>query len=203
MTNSIDTRHFKDLTQKDPEDVCNRALCRYNRNRDYYTLSVWGEDYAIYPGGSKIIRIRDGKSDINIFFGLFILHYLLTSKAMPINKEWISEKDIPGGVTFFRGPHAIPTRLIVNRYGNNIDGFRKKCEQLGGIPLHMADQAYSFKTAPRIPVAVLLWEEDGEFPAESKILFDRSIAEHLALDIIFGLTVEICTRVADLPIYPI
>ena len=59
------------------------------------------------------------------------------------------------------------------------------------------------KWPPRIPVAVLLWEEDGDFPDESKILFDRSIAEHLALDIIFGLTVEICTRVAGLPIYPL
>ena len=64
----------------------------------------------------------------------------------------------------------------------------------------MADQAYSFRIAPRTPVAVLLWEGDNEFPAESKLLFDRTIVEHLALDIIFGLTVEICTRVSDLTI---
>jgi len=60
-----------------------------------------GEEYGIYPGESKILRIRDDNADINIFFGLFILHYLLTSKAIPISKEWISEKDIPGGVGFF------------------------------------------------------------------------------------------------------
>ena len=41
---------------------------------------------------------------------------------------------------------------------------------------------------------------DDEFPAESKILFDRTIIEHLALDIIFALAVEICTRVAYFPI---
>jgi len=200
MTNSIDTCHFQDLAGKDPEDVCTRALCHYDSNKGCYTLSVWGEDYNIYPGESKIIRIRDDKSDINIFLGLFMVHYLLTSKAIPISKEWISEKDIPGGVAFFQGPHAIPTHLIAKRYGDNIGGFCKRCEQLDGIPLHMADQAYSFRIAPRTPVAVLLWEGDDEFPAESKILFDRTIVEHLALDIIFGLTVEICTRVADFTI---
>ena len=200
MTNSIDTCHFQDLAGKDPEDVCRRALCHYDSNKGCYTLSIWSEDYMIYPGESKIIRIRDNKSDINIFLGLFMVHYLLTSKAMPISKEWVSEKDIPGGVAFFRGPHAIPTHLIVKRYGDNIGGFCKRCEQLDGIPLHMADQAYSFRIAPRIPVTVLLWEGDDEFPAESKILFDRTIAEHLALDIIFGLTVEICTRVSDFTI---
>jgi len=200
MTNAIDTCHFQDLAGKDPEEICRRALCRYDSNKGCYTLSVWGEDYGIYPGESKIIRIREDKSDINTFLGLFIVHYLLTSKAIPISKEWISEKDIPGGVAFFRGPHAIPTYLIEKRYGDNMGGLCNTCEQLDGIPLDMADKAYSFKIAPRIPVAVLLWKGDDEFPAESKILFDRTIVEHLALDIIFALAVEICTRVADFPI---
>jgi len=200
MTNAIDTCHFQDLAGKDPEEICRRALCRYDSNKGCYTLSVWGEDYGIYPGESKIIRIREDKSDINTLLGLFIVHYLLTSKAIPISKEWISEKDIPGGVAFFRGPHAIPTYLIEKRYGDNMGGLCNTCEQLDGIPLDMADKAYSFKIAPRIPVAVLLWKGDDEFPAESKILFDRTIIEHLALDIVFALAVEICTRVADFPI---
>ena len=197
MTNSIDTCHFQDLAEKDPEDVCTRALCSYDGNKDCYTLTVWGEDYNIYPGESEIVRIRDNSSDINIFLGLFLVHYLLTSKAVPISKEWVSEKDIPGGAAFFRGPHAIPTNQIVKRYGDNIDGFSERCRQLDGTPMQMADQAYSFRIAPRIPAAVLLWEGDNEFPPESKILFDRTIAEHLALDIIFGMTVEICTKIAN------
>ena len=200
MTNSIDTCHFQDLAGKDPEDVCRRALCSYDGNKECYTLSVWGEDYNIYPGESKIIRIWDNNSDVNIFLGLFMVHYLLTSRAIPMSKEWISEKDIPGGVAFFRGPHAIPTRLIVKRYGDNLGGFCERCEQLDGTPLHMADKAYSFRIAPRTPIAVLLWEGDDEFPAESRLLFDRTTVEHLALDIIFGLTVEVCTRISDFTI---
>ena len=197
MTKSIDTCHFQDLAEKDPEDVCRRALCSYDINEKCYTLPIWGEEYRIYPERSKVVRIRDDKPDINIFLGLFIVHYLLTSKAIPISKEWISEKDIPGGVTFFRGPHAIPTHLIEKRYGDNIGAFCNTCEQLDGIPLDMADKAYSFKIAPRTPAAVLLWKRDDEFPAESKILFDSTIVEHLALDIIFALAVEICSKVVD------
>ena len=200
MTRVIDICHFQDLTRMDPEDVCRRALCRYDGNKGYYTLSVWGEDYAIYPDESRITHPGDDKSDINALLGLFIVHYLLTAKEIPINKEWISVKDIPGGVTFFRGPHTIPTYQIEKRYGNNVIGFCDTCEQLGGILLDMADKAYSFKIAPRIPVAILLWKGDDEFPVESKILFDRSIIEHLALDVVFSLAVEICARVADFQI---
>ena len=200
MTRVIDSCHFQDLAQKDPEDVCRRALCRYDDNTGCYTLSVWGEDYGIYPAESRIIRPGDDKSDINTLLGLFMVHYLLTAKEIPIGKEWISEKDIPGGTTFFRGPHEIPAYLIEKQYGNNVGGFCDACEQLGGMPLHMADRAYSFRIAPRIPVAILLWKGDDEFPAESKMLFDRTIIEHLALDVVFSLAVEICTRVADFAI---
>jgi len=47
----------------------------------------------------------------------------------------------------------------------------------------------------RIPVAVPLWEGNDEFAPESKILYDKSITEHLASDIVFALAVDICTRI--------
>jgi hypothetical protein len=58
----------------------------------------------------------------------------------------------------------------------------------------MADAAYSFKITPRIPVAVLYWRGDDDFPPESKILYDRTITEHLASDIIYALAVGICEK---------
>ena len=133
--------------------------------------------------------------DVSRLLGLFIVYYLLRSKDINVSKEWISEKDIPGGATFFRGPHKIPTHIIETRYENNIEEFKEKCERLDGIPLDMADAAYAFEITPRIPVAVQFWDKDDEFPAEAKILFDKTIAEHLPPDIVFCLTVEICMRI--------
>jgi hypothetical protein len=56
----------------------------------------------------------------------------------------------------------------------------------------MADAAFSFSITPRIPVAVLLWVGDDEFESEAKLLFDKTIVQHLPLDIIYALAVEIC-----------
>lgn len=197
MAKLIDPRHFKDLAKMDPEAVCRRALCGYNNDKRCYTLSLWGDAYDIYPGKAAIVPNGSAPSHMDTLFGLFMVHYLLTAKEIPIRKEWISEKDIPGGETFFRGPHEIPTYLIEKRYGNDVNGFAGKCEELEGTPLEMADEAYAFKIAPRIPLAILLWKGDDEFPTESKMLFDRSIIQHLALDIIFSLAVEVCSKLAD------
>ena len=195
MTNSIDGSYFIELAEKNPEEVCRLALCDYDPIKKGYRISVWGEDYGIYPRESQIIRLQENNPDVGHLLGLFIIYYLLRAKDMRISKEWISEKDIPGGTTFFRGPHKIPTQIIEKRYENNVEEFKEVCEQLNGIPLDMADAAYAFEITPRIPVAVQFWDKDDEFSAEAKILFDRTIAEQLAPDIVFCLTVEICRRI--------
>lgn len=197
MTNLIDKIYFQELAEQNPEDVCRRSLCKYDDVKKLYILPVWGDEYAIYPHEFKIDRISKNVQSPHEYFYLFIIYYLLKSKEIEISKEWISEKDIPGGTTFFRGPHEIPTHLIYRQYSNDIKEFRKRCEKLHGIPLDIADAAYSFKITSHIPVAVLYWEGDDEFPPEAKILYDKTITEHLASDIIYALAVEICTRIGS------
>ena len=199
MTDSIDGIHFRELAERNPADVCRRASCTYDDMNARYILSVWGDEYEIIPNRSKINCMGRITQPLHDYFYLFMIHYLLKSKAIEISNEWISEKDIPGGTTFFRGPHEIPTHLITLRFNNNIDEFKKICEQHHGHPLDMADAAYGFEITPRIPVAVLYWSGDEDFPAESKILYDRTIAEHLASDIIFALAVGICERLGRPP----
>jgi len=128
------------------------------------------------------------------YFSLFIVHYLLKAKEIGPANQWISEKDIPGGSTFFRGPHEIPTSLITDHFDGDIEGFKNRCEQLMGSPLSLADAAFVFEIAPRVPVAVLYWRGDDEFPSDSKILYDRTIHVHLASDIIYALAVGVCER---------
>ncbi|MDP2644281.1 MAG: DUF3786 domain-containing protein [Desulfobacterales bacterium] len=189
--------HFRELSRRDPEEVCRRALCRYDSVIKRYTLRVWGRDYGIFPQEAKISCLLDETSAVNIYLGLFIVYYLLRSKKIRLRNEWISEKDIPGGVTFFRGPHEIPAHVIGQRCGNNLEIFKEKCERQGGVFLNMADAAYGFRITPRIRAAVLYWQGDDEFEAAAGILFDKSIMELLTLDVIFSLAVEICTRLGE------
>jgi hypothetical protein len=61
----------------------------------------------------------------------------------------------------------------------------------------MADAAYGFSITEHLPAAVLYWKGDDDFPPEAKIIFDKTIATDLPLDIVFSLAVEICRRIGD------
>ncbi len=197
MTDAVDPIHFNDLAACDPQAVCRRAGAQYDGDTGGYRLTLWGQTYRIDPHRCRIDCLTDCHHPIHDYFYLFMVHYLLTAKAIELANEWISEKEIPGGAAFFRGPHEIPTHRIANRFDTDRHQFHNRCRQLGGTPLRMADSAYEFHVAPRIPLAVLCWAGDDEFPAEAKLLYDKTIAQHVALDVIFALAVGVCEQLAQ------
>ncbi len=189
---SIDPIHFQDLSAKNSSDVVQRTNAVFDSSTRQYTLSVWGHDYVI-DSDQQTVSSTDGFIPAQPdYMSLFIVHYLLGSTLAFPAGEWVSEKDIPGGAAFFRGPHTLPTGEIVNTFGDDLDRFSKTCSDIGGRSLDMADAAFAFDIRPNIPVALLYWQGDEDFGAEAKLLFDRSISQHLALDIVYALAVIVC-----------
>ncbi len=179
-----------------PADVCRRAACEWDRTRECYRLAAWNSVYEVFPAAEAIRSTDVSRPPVDIETGLSIVFYLLRARDAPLSGEWVSEKDLAGGVAFFRGPHALPVQLIREHYGNDLEGFGRACRSLGGERIAMADAAFSFRVLPRVPAAVLYWRPDDEFDARVRLLFDRTIGLHLPIDVIFGVGVEICSRLA-------
>jgi len=190
----VDPLYFTRLAKQDPADVCRRTGCTYDAAAGTFGLAVWGRPYAVDPLQGRIFCVNPDPEPLHPYFDLFAVHYLLSAKEIPPAGQWISEKDIPGGTTFFRGPHAVPTHLITSRFDGDIQGFSLRCEHDGGTRLALADAAFSFLITPRVPVAVLFWQGDELFPAEAKLLYDATIVHHLALDIVYALAVGVCEQ---------
>lgn len=203
MTYIVDQGLFKQLGLLDWSDICHRSMSTYDPDKECYTIALWDREYAIYPHAGRIEMLNSKFGEQHEYFHVFIVNYLIQVRDIPLADEWISEKDIAGGVTFFRGPHVIPTKLLSDTFLNDTETFCRVCDLLQGESLEMADAAYRFNISPRIAVAVLYWQGDEDFPAEAKLLFDRSISEHFALDTVFALAVEVCSRLASVVSQPI
>lgn len=195
MTTYVDHNYFEELAKAAPGEVCRNGRCRFDTVGKWYSLDIWGEEYVIDCIGHRIERSSTVDSDPHEFFSLFVMYYLLLPQDIKTSGEWISEKDLPGGTTFFRGPHRIPTETISGRFGNDLEALRECCQKLGGTAIGLGDASFRFDIAPDIPVAVVYWQGDEDFPAEAGLLYDRSIAKLLPLDIVFALAVAVCSRI--------
>ena len=53
---------------------------------------------------------------------------------------------------FFTSPHELKTQPILERYGNDPEGFKKAAERVGAEALELADAVYRPETLPKIPL---------------------------------------------------
>ncbi len=170
------------LKKQAPAEVERRSLAFYNAKNECFTLKILNRDYFIYPKEQNIHAV-DGPSEPPAFFlHLAAVNYLIGAKDIPLDGRWVSEKELPSGPMFFRGPHEMPSRKIEDMYGQNKNGFVTACQGLGGSKIEGGDVAFEMLAFPRFPARLILWLADEEFPARISYLFDRTANDHLRLD---------------------
>ena len=146
-----------------------------------------GTDFLIRPETENIKAASPQGEAIVTKFAYFFDHlslwWLVYAKGVPSTGRLLKPEDLNGGAAFFRGSHTLPLEAISRRYGTDKEGFFKKGAALGGERCDYADACVKLMPAPGLPIYILLWLEDEEFPARAGILFDSSAGIILPLDI--------------------
>jgi hypothetical protein len=122
-----------------------------------------------------------------------VIYLVNVNDVYPLGRDLVGTHDLKEG-HFFRGPHELRTAALIERYGQDLQGFRQVSDTLGGESLDMADAAVRLKPFPRLHLYYLLWMADEEFPARMKVLFERSIENVLAADAIWALVNRVSTE---------
>ena len=65
-------------------------------------------------------------------------------------------------------------------FGKDPHGLAQAAQRLGGKAIEYGDAAFEFSALPKVPLQIILWEGDEEFPPEANILFDESISDTLS-----------------------
>ena len=179
------------LQAADPAEVAARAAVRWDPDAQAYHVPLVDLDIRVTPAERQVAG-PDGFPGWEPM--LSSIQYLLTAQDAPLAAEWVSPLSLPYGDLFFRGPHDLPSPGIEGAYGQDRDAFCRAAEALGGEALDMGDAAFAFQVLPRIPIAVVLWLADDEFPARAQFLFDGSACRQLPLDALWLLTKILARR---------
>ena len=188
--------HWEDLRNRRREDILDRDGVKPSSDGSSYEVTFLDSLYLIDPIGERIVELAPLPTrELSEEFQILLIRYLVASSGGPEAQVEISEKDLPGGVTFFQGPHALHVGPLVKLYGHDPDVFERRCRELGAVPVDHGDKAMRFSPFPQIPVTYVLWKEDDEFPASVSVLFDKSIARWFELDMIFTLVLVLTERI--------
>lgn len=181
------------LEGENPDAICHRALVGYDRERGFL-LPFLSQTFGILPGKRDIVALERSVSQVISFeLELIILTYLLQAKPIALAGKTVNEKQIPGGEAFFRGPHLLPTGPMEDLFGDDKELFLRSGKKLKGQVSRAGDAGICLPVFPRVPMTLILWERDEEFPARITVTFDSTVSGHLPLDIIWS-TVNVVSR---------
>jgi hypothetical protein len=114
---------------------------------------------------------------------LFLQHLIAAAEnrgtAVRVMGEWIDTRSLQHGAVL--GAHfAAKTTEWLNRFFN-LDREERLSRMLswGGKPLELGDEGLLFHIFPRLPLAIVHWRGDEEFPPYSKLLFDISASNFM------------------------
>jgi len=190
--------HWEDLRSRSSEQILRHDGVKRSPETRGYAVSFLNAAYLVDPDSERITELNpDPDRELTEEFQILLIRYLVSEYGGPIDGKNVSEKDFPGGVTFFQGPHALHTPPIAKIYGRDPEAFQTRCRELGATPVPYGDKAMRFLPFPQIPVTYVLWKEDEEFPASASVIFDTSITRWFQLDMIFTLVMVLTARIIE------
>ncbi|MGQ9569238.1 MAG: DUF3786 domain-containing protein [Thermodesulfovibrionales bacterium] len=179
------------LSGLEPEDVCKRAGVMYSRENKSYIIRSFGIDFSILPFKKEIKSLSEKgevfTKKLSYFFTISALTYLINAKDIPLSKTFIKPEDIKGGEFFFKGTHTLPLNKVAEKYQSDGEGFIKRGIEFDVKILDYGDVSIEFMPLPRIPVIIILWLSDEEFPARTNLLFDSTSESQLPIDILWSI----------------
>jgi hypothetical protein len=128
------------------------------------------------------ICLKDDRTDIDLRDKILILHYLLRAKGTPLSHKAIAYQELSEGSVYFPSFFQRAVKPLIDHFGRSPERLIELSKALGGIQADYGDAAVSIPAFSRVPVTLVLWKGDEEFPPNANILFDNTILDYLSAE---------------------
>ena len=120
------------------------------------------------------------EKEIPIQEQVLILHYMMAPAMPSPTNHWIAYREIPGAAFYFGAFVKRAVDPLKKVFGENLAGFTRAAQKLHPQEIENGDAGFEFRVLPAVPLQLILWAADDEFPAEANILFDKNIGQILS-----------------------
>ncbi len=179
------------------EPQCLKSGTQYIASQKAIIIEFLNRQFIITLPDIEISLIA-GEEDVPIRDKLLILHYFTLAKGTPLSGKMITYKELKEGINYFPTYHKRTIMPLVNYFGNEPHRLLDMARILGGYEADYGDVAVTINAFSRVPITLVLWQGDEEFPPAGNIVFDSTISEYLSTDDINMLCETIAWRLVRL-----
>lgn len=145
------------------------------------SFGFWGRpvriaypEWIAYPEGSE--------QPLSAFDQALLLYYLSMADGEPLSQQWIAFSDLPDGRFYNQAFQSYTGQELGRAFRDDRAAFEAAAQALGGQPIALGDAAYAFQALPCVPLLVVYWQGDEDFPSTCQVLFDAAASHYLPTD---------------------
>jgi hypothetical protein len=146
-----------------------------------FRLLLWERPVALtFP--DLVARSAQTDEELSVMNLALLLYYFNSADGAPVSGEWMSFSELPDGRFYNQAFQGYTGDQLGRAFQNDLQSFEHAAQSLGGSRRAFGDVAYTLQVLPRVPVLVVYWQGDEDFPATFRILFDASANHYLPTD---------------------
>lgn len=162
----------------DVDGQCRKSGALYSRAEKYATIEYLHRNYRIsIPGGD--VSFADSEEAVPLRDKILILHYFTRASGIPLTGKLITYKEVQEGINYYPTFFKRAIDPVLNNFKDEPQKLIDVARGLGGKKADYGDTAVTINAFPYVPLTVVLWQGDKEFPPEGNIMFDSTIQEYL------------------------
>ena len=133
------------------------------------------------------------------FISILIYNHLCMPDPPPPLGEWITFSSVPASHAKDKAWAGHVEDVIAKHFDGRISDLRAACEKFGGVPARIGgnhDAAFEFRFFPHYPALLQFYDSVPEenFPAQCKLLLDKTAPQYLDIESIVVLGEEFAGR---------
>jgi hypothetical protein len=169
------------LGKVDIKEQCRKSGAKHQtiNSQQVITIEYLNQSYQVTLPDIQI-SLAGSRAEVPIKDKILILHYLTQATGVPIADKPIAFPELPEGANYFPTFSKRSIEPLTKYFGKEPRRLMEAAEKLGGRKVDYGDVAVAINGFSRVPITLVLWQGDTEFPPRSNILFDASIPGYLS-----------------------
>lgn len=180
-----------------------KKLQELNVEGDYLTLFHFHHKYGVHRLTGEIRSMESEKNPSrNIKLNIYTLLWYCKPFTC-LSGQWLPFRSLKDASPFGPAFQKSVLQVLAQTFSGHMEQLCSACEKLGGTRLPMSDAGYRLSAFQCIPLKLLFWDGDDEFPAQANILFDKNVTDCIHVESVVTIASECVSQLAGIAGLPL
>lgn len=188
----------EEISNKNPLHLCRLSGAQFiETSKKPDSIQIMFLNRMVTMSWPDFIFSQDSDKEMKIKEKILILHYLNNAKKEDLTGEHIAFQEIPSARFYLSSFNARSRDPFIAAFGEKPDKLPEVAQELfAAQSASLGDVSVTIQAFPKIPVTLVIWRGDEEFPPNGTILFDSSLKHDF-------LSAEDISELVSMIVYPL